>query len=169
MDEKKLGDRCPACGVKRQAFEPYQNPVSEARERWLSFDIHPVIVHFPQAFTFSSLLLLIALIPTTPFTDTIMAGARIMIIALPAVLFAAIASGIADGIVRFKKPTTPSLIKKIVLGSTAFAAASAMAALVITSDLSRFSLIAGLNAVVALCSVLLGLIGARLTCAKLPG
>ena len=98
-----------------------------------------------------------------------MAGARIMLLAMPVVICAAIVSGIADGIVRFKKLMTPSLIRKIVLGACAFAASVVIAAFVITSDLTHFMIILGLNVLAAACSVILGLIGARLTCAKLPG
>ena len=50
MERSKLGDKCPACGVSATMFEPYDDKLSEKRRRLLDIHVHPIVVHFPQAF-----------------------------------------------------------------------------------------------------------------------
>ena len=51
IDEKKLGDVCPACGVPRKAFEPWTDDMSPRRRTLLTLNLHPIALHFPQAFS----------------------------------------------------------------------------------------------------------------------
>ncbi len=51
IDEKKLGDVCPACGVPRKAFEPWTDDMSPRRRVLLTLNLHPIALHFPQAFS----------------------------------------------------------------------------------------------------------------------
>lgn len=60
MEESKLGDFCPACGVPRISFEPYTDSISESRRRILNFDLHPIAVHFPVSFTVAVLVFSVA-------------------------------------------------------------------------------------------------------------
>ena len=62
MLEEKLGDVCPACGVLKKMFEPHNDRVSEKRRKVLEMHIHPIMVHFSQAFAFSVFLLAIGML-----------------------------------------------------------------------------------------------------------
>ncbi len=57
LDKDALGEVCPACGVKKEMFEPWDDKVGALRRSILEMDLHPVIVHAPQALTFLLLIL----------------------------------------------------------------------------------------------------------------
>ena len=50
IKEQDLGQVCPACGMPKSAFEPYKENISPKRKFILGLDLHPIAVHFPQAF-----------------------------------------------------------------------------------------------------------------------
>ena len=169
----KLGDVCPACGAWAKAFRDYTSPVSEKRERWLNFDLHPIVVHFPVAFTVVILALTVLfglLAPSVPgrLASTIF----VLTVCLPFTGIGAIASGLLDGKARFKKVSTPALVKKIVLGSLFVFFGAGMCMLVLASTLqSTAVLIAFLaaNMGALICALFLGLIGKGLVTSRTPG
>ena len=171
IEEGKLKDRCPACGVPRKAFEPYKENITEKRKKILDLDLHPVVVHFPQAFSvFIFFLAAVAIIFPVLFPDQIRCSIPIMAVFLPLFTAAAILSGMLDGNTRFKKLKTPHLIKKIIFG-TIFLILSIILAifsvLLIDTEMGIVLVfIFSLGCVV--CGTILGLIGKTLTNAKLP-
>ena len=74
MEKGKLHDVCPACGVPAKMFEPYAERLSPRRRLILSLDLHPITVHFTQAFAITlPLLCLAALLVTGLLRATIAA------------------------------------------------------------------------------------------------
>jgi rubredoxin len=117
MDEDDLRDVCPACGVLRKMFEPYEDPVEPARRKYLALDIHPVIVHAPQALTFLMMLMLLAgpLLPAA-WGDYIEKTLVVMAWILPFTVAGAYVTGVMDGRVRFRKLEAPMLQRKLLIG-----------------------------------------------------
>ena len=172
-EKGKLHDVCPACGVKAAMFQPQDERISPRRKRLLSLDLHPVLVHFPQAFCTTVL----ALSWIVPFvhgtTGAAMRGTiQILGIALPVTVLAAFAGGIFDGNIRFKKVSTPILKTKIILGLVFFAISLAMA--VLAHGATRAAPVTlVMTGVLGLCGIatatLLGLLGTSLLHARFPG
>lgn len=167
MEEGKIGAVCPACGVPRNIFIPYEDPVEPARRKVIALDIHPVIVHAPQAFAFTILLAAVGyqLAPNTWMPA--LAGAVLTLTALlPLTVIAAFVSGIVDGKARFRKATTPILVKKMVWGGLFFLASLGMAWLALTgvslAEQARYWIFVGLTVLAVGASTVLGLVGARL-------
>ena len=173
MDADKVGDKCPACGVPAKAFQEYTPVMKPRRELWLSFDIHPVLVHFPVAFSVAIFFLaLVFAVSGGNLRDTLADTVRVTTVLLPFVVAAGMVSGILDGNVRFKKINTPLLIRKIVLGILFFAASLGMIVLVLAASLNEAGVWIAflvLNAGAIACAVFLGLIGKTLVCARTPG
>ena len=172
IEEGKLGDICPACGVPRSSFEPYEEKISEKRKKILDLDLHPVVVHFPQAFSaFIVLLAAINVLFPILFADQILCSIPIMAVFLPIVTAGAILSGMLDGKTRFKKLKTPHLIKKIIIG-TIFLGLSIVLAIISVLLISTeigIALVLIFSLGCLICGTILGLIGKTLTNAKLPG
>lgn len=172
IKESKLGDLCPACGVKKTAFEPYELTISEKRMKILELHIHPIIVHFPQGFIPAILLLsILVAIFNDPFQNYFLIALKIFSISLPFVITASAAAGILDGKIRFKSITTPMLKQKIMIGSTALILSvllTVSAFLINVSSLEILWTIA-LGLLLLGCSVFLGYIGGRLTCSVRVG
>lgn len=172
-DQGKIKDVCPACGVPAKMFEPYTHPVSLERRRILDLHAHPVMVHFPQAFALTLFLLSVVLF----FTPANIQGdldstVKVLSFLLPFSVVGAIATGLMDGKLRFRKVTTPLLKKKIILSMVFFITSIALAALALSGRLMTFPthLIYSLLTIIAsLCGALLGLIGGKLLDAKFPG
>ena len=59
LEKDALGEVCPACGVKKEMFEPWEDKVGAARRLWLDLHVHPIVVHLPNAI--SPMLVLLAL------------------------------------------------------------------------------------------------------------
>lgn len=173
MEEGKLGDVCPACGVPAKLFEPYKSRISEKRRSFLKLDVHPVIVHAPQALSFVLVAFCLgALIFTDAIRDNLETTIAVLAITLPVTVLAAIATGLVDGIMRFKKLKTPSLKKKIVLGTLFFLFSAAGAVITIAigpGEQSYLFYILILSAAGLGCGTLLGLIGTKLLGAAFPG
>ncbi len=172
-DPGKIKDVCPACGVLAKMFEPYTHPVSLKRRRILDLHSHPVVVHFPQAFALTLLFLslLVFFVPET-IQDALGATMQVLSILLPFSVVGAIATGLLDGKLRFRKVTTPLLKKKMLLSLIFFAISILMAILALTGQHLTFPsqmLYTALAAVTSLCGALLGLIGGKLLEAKFPG
>jgi uncharacterized membrane protein len=173
MAADKLGDVCPACGVPAKLFEPYKEKVSEKRQRILDIDIHPVIVHAPQGFAFILILFSIAAIVFSgPLQENMQSTVAVLGTVLPFVVLGAIATGLLDGKVRFKKVTTPALKKKIGLGSAFLVLSAVITVLTLAGGVEttgRLVAVLLLSAGCLVCGTFLGLIGAKLRCSKFPG
>jgi hypothetical protein len=172
LDESKIGDLCPACGVPRSAFEPYTERVSLNRKRLLDLHIHPIMVHIPQALI-SLLPLMVAGLIILPeqYGIAFLNTATVLSSLLPLSAGAAALTGIVDGRIRFKKITTPYLKKKMMIGGIMLLMTVGMAAIALTAGFSGFyvPLYLALNAACLLCQYLLGTIGVRLMFSVLPG
>jgi hypothetical protein len=172
-EEGKIKDNCPACGVPAKMFEPYTDPVSEKRRQLLGLHIHPIIVHFPQAFAFSLFVLAILSIFVGPnikvaFFYTI----QVISFFLPLVILLSLLTGLLDGQTRFKRLTTPFLKMKIIIGLVFFIISIIMAIVALTMPLattSAMEFLTILTVIAAGCSFPLGIIGSKLIGAKIPG
>lgn len=171
--QENIKDVCPACGVPAKMFEPYTHPVSLKRRRILDLHMHPVLVHFAQAFslTLCGLSFFAFFVPAVlleAFSCTI----KVLSALLPLCVIIAVATGLTDAKLRFRKVTTPLLKKKMLLSLIFFITAIAIAALALFGSLLTFPthmIYFLLTIVVSLCGALLGLIGGKLLDAKFPG
>lgn len=173
MPASQVGTVCPACGVPAKMLEPYKDKVSEKRRRILNLDIHPVIVHLPQA---QALALFVFTIGVIIFSGTIekdlQSTVKVVGVLFPLAVLAAILSGLFDGKTRFRRVTTPALIRKMIFGSIffVFSAAVAVLALVMTFDTSTLTyLILALSVCCLACGTVLGVIGGHIKFAEFPG
>jgi rRNA maturation protein Nop10 len=169
-EEGKLKDVCPACGVPAKMFEPFTDPVSEKRRKLLGMHIHPIIVHFPQAFAFSLFVLAVS----SSFVGSEIKVAfhyTIQVIAffLPIVVLLSLSTGLLDAKTRFKRLNTPFLKIKIITGSAFFIVSIILAVVVLARQPAATSLLIVLSILATGCSFPLGIIGTKLTEAKLPG
>jgi rubredoxin len=173
IEEDKLGDVCPACGVPRKMFEPYKSRISEKRARILNLDLHPLIVHAPQSFVFFSLLFtLFFLIIPGVWSGEIYTGLKVLGALLPFVVIGAFLAGLLDGKTRFKKLSTPILKKKIVLGLIFFACSLVMFFIILFTGFDSFALrliFTGSNLIGFGASVWLGLLGTSILRSEFPG
>ena len=173
MLEEKLGDVCPACGVLKKMFEPHNDRVSEKRRKVLEMHIHPIMVHFSQAFAFSVFLLAIGmLIFSGRLGSLVLSSLEFISYCLPIVAIATFLTGVLDGRTRFKKVKSPILRKKIAYGTgfLIFTLALGICTLVLGYSGSALRLI-----IIALAlgsfgsSFVLGLLGTSLINSALPG
>ena len=172
-DQGNVKDLCPACGVSARMFEAYTHPVSLKRRRILELHTHPVLVHFPQAFALTLCLLSFAiLIAPAKIQGDLHSTIQVLSFLLPFFLVGAIATGLMDGKLRFRKVTTPLLKQKIILSLVFFTTSIMMTALALSGQLrsSPIHIIYILLSLAAsICGALLGLIGGKLLDAKFPG
>lgn len=173
IEEGKLGDVCPACGVPRKMFEPWTDPVSPKRRRLLDLDLHPIVVHFPVAFT-ASVLVVAVFVLAFPAVLAVVAQSVLYVFAavLPVTVIAGLASGLYDGKLRFRRVTTPLLKRKIRLAAAllAFSLAAAVITFVVPmlpTWVRALDVFLYVNCLV--CAVGLGKIGTRLVAALFPG
>ncbi|MGD0566025.1 MAG: rubredoxin-like domain-containing protein [Candidatus Goldiibacteriota bacterium] len=173
MEAGKLHDKCPACGVPAKMFEPFIDPVSEKRRMLLGFHIHPILVHFPQAFAFLLFLLACAtFFLAGPLKDALITTIRIVSAILPAVVLIALLSGLLDGKIRFRRYNTPFLITKITAGSLFLLTSIIICVLALKCPLETghcMAIYTALTVISVCCSVPLGIIGTWLIEAKFPG
>jgi uncharacterized membrane protein len=173
MDRSKLKDKCPACGVAAKMFEPYTEKISPKRKRILSLELHPVLVHFPQAFIISIFALsLIALAAYGNVRATVIAAIIVLAIALPFTVIAAFLAGLLDGKVRFRRVTTPILKQKMILGVLFLLCSCGIFAVVLSQPMASPApiIVVALLSLPALgCATLLGLLGSSILNSKFPG
>jgi hypothetical protein len=172
MKAGKLKDVCPACGVPAKAFEPYKDPLSERRSRVLGIHLHPILIHFPQAFA-SIIPFLLAggwLLPV-PFKSELLITATVLIYLLPLTVIPAIIAGFIDGKVRFKKILTQILVKKLFLGIMLFGFSVIGIAVNFYGGISENTIPWLLLISIACigCEVALGKLGESIMESKLPG
>jgi hypothetical protein len=169
MAQSQVKEDCPACGVKAKMFIPHDERISEKRKRLLALDIHPILVHFTQAYTgtlllFSLVVLVVKADWVTPLTTVI----SVLGYALPLTVIAAFVAGMFDGNVRFRKIRTPLLVKKMILGSVYFVLTCGIFAGVQCHPIPM-ALISGLSALAMVAASILGFWGVSLLNSRFPG
>jgi uncharacterized membrane protein len=171
--EGKIKDICPACGVPAKMFEPYTDPVSEKRRLILGLHIHPIMVHFPQAFAITLLLLVVlSYFAPVAIKEALFVSIQVISFLLPYFVVLSLITGLFDGKIRFRKVTTPLLKKKIILGVVLTIISIALTFIAFSGGLPAspmrdyFTL---LTIIAVACGALLGLLGGRLIDAKFPG
>ena len=174
MEKDALGDVCPACGVKKEMFEPWEDKVGALRRTWMELDIHPVTVHFPEAFAVVLLLsaLVFPLVPAGFQTSSLWPAVQFLSWLFPVAVLAGFVTGLADGKVRYRKVTTPRLLQKIIVGSVLILSSLVQAFLVSVASFGSLSIWLGFlvaSAVSAASTAILGLWGARLMVGAMPG
>lgn len=169
----RVGDVCPACGVPAKNMLPYTDPVSAKRRRVLDLDIHPILVHFPIAFSVSALVLAVAGLFIRGDLATYLFDTLITLsFFLPLVALLAIISGFVDAKVRFRRLTTPVLTRKIIFGAFFFVFSAAILLVALQPGFGqgmflKIYILLGIGAFA--CALLLGLLGKGLMGAELPG
>lgn len=172
IQERKLGEVCPACGFRRSVFEPYEDKVSPRRRFLLNLDLHPILVHFPQ--TFASILpplILANLLFPSFYARELAAVTSFMALLLPLTTVGAFASGLFDARIKLKRLGPPALIRKIAAGS-ALLLFSAVGGLIVAlqgfaPETRLYVLLLSLASLA--CAVLLGMMGKKLIPTVLPG
>jgi len=129
LEKDALGEVCPACGVKKEMFEPWEDKVGAARRLWLDLHVHPIVVHLPNAISPMLVLLALAypLIPASMHASFFWPVIQFLSWIFPLMVLGAFLTGIIDGKVRYRKLSTPRLLQKSVLG-TIFVVASIVVA-----------------------------------------
>jgi rubredoxin len=132
LEKGSLGEVCPACGVKKEMFEPWADKVGAARRLWLDLHLHPIVVHIPQTLAVFLLLLAAAypLVPETVQTTYFWPMIQAMAWLFPLSVLGGLVSGLVDGKVRYRKLSAPLLMRKSLVGSLFLTASLAEAALV---------------------------------------
>lgn len=174
MAEEKLRDKCPACGVPRDMFEPYTDPMAEARRRILRLDLHPIAVHFPTSFAVAILVFTIAtFFFSGPVEELLISTIKVMVLFLPLVVLIAFLVGLLDGKTRFRRLGRSHILRtKIVYGSLFFILSVGLSLSVWLGGLGSIPLIslaATLAAVCVACTVVLALLGMQILNAAFPG
>ena len=172
ISKENLKKKCPACGVSSAAFESYKENFSPNRKRIIDLHLHPIIVHFPQAFTvILPFLFLGATIIETSLGKQMIITAHYLAQILPFTVAVALLSGLIDGKVRFNKLTTPYLIKKMIAGFLLLVFTMGMSYIVFAHDLTTVTYFPFLilNICSILCQIYLGNIGIKLMYAIMPG
>jgi O-antigen/teichoic acid export membrane protein len=174
MPAGQLKDKCPACGVPAKMFEPYEDPMGEARRKVLDAHLHPIAVHFPTAFAASLVVLTVGtLVFSGRVRELLACASRLMSLFLPLLVIAAFLLGVMDGWIRFRSVGRSEILKlKVLFGALFFLFAAGLtltvwlwglgsaAALVVAVVLAAFAFV---------CSTVLGVFGTRLTSAAFPG
>lgn len=168
MEAGKLKDVCPACGMPAKAFEPYRERVALNRLFVLSLDMHPIAIHLSQTFVFliPALMLFTRFFPNFQyemFTNVL----QFSLYAFPLTLIASIATGISDGLFRFKTLTPPILRLKIIFSSIIIVLAVAMFFIAKDGNYGFITILLSLGCL--FCAVRLGLLGKHLIDVILPG
>ncbi|MEE9602191.1 MAG: hypothetical protein V3V75_02735, partial [Thermoguttaceae bacterium] len=116
--EDKLRKVCPACGLRRKIFEPYEPRISAWRSFILDLDLHPILVHFPQAFcTILPLLVLGRIAMPSFYAQQLDAVIQFTVLLLPLTVVGAILSGLIDAKVKLKRLRNPAPLRKIITGN----------------------------------------------------
>jgi len=172
--EKNLRDKCPACGAMRAAFEPYTDRISARRRRYLNLTIHPIAVHFPQAFGTAVLILAISpLIFSGQVEDFFVSALKFMSLFLPLLVAASLFVGWLDGRVRFKKIGRSLILKRKLVLASLFLLFSVVLALLVwlrgvgSPGSLALAILAALAAFA--CSFWLGILGTRVYNSEWPG
>ena len=168
MEEDKLGDVCPACGMPRKAFEPYRERVALNRLFVLGLDLHPIAIHLSQTFVvmIPALIIFTKLFPNILFE--VLSNVLIFsVYVFPLTLIGAIATGLLDGLFRFKSLTPPLLRTKILYSSIITVLAIVQFLFSYKGEYGIISITVSIGCLA--CAVRLGLLGKKLLDVILPG
>jgi uncharacterized membrane protein/rubredoxin len=172
--EEKLGDKCPACGVPRQMFESYTDPVGESRRSILNMDLHPIAVHFPTAFAVAVLVFSISIFFFSgQIREILICTIKLIALLLPLLVLIAFLAGLLDGKTRFRRLGHSQILKSKMFYGIFFFIFSVALALVVW--LKGFDSVVLTWVVVLLaaagvgCNVVLALLGTKILNAVLPG
>lgn len=162
---------CPACGVPHTAFEEYKYNISDKRKLIMELDLHPIVLHFPQAITILIPLLILLEKLTNPLlTIKLISTIEILAFILPFSVFAAFITGVFDGKNRFKKISTPHLMKKIFLSTVLLIITIAITILAFNKGVaSSINSILILSIIGSLIQIILARIGIKLMFSYIPG
>jgi rubredoxin len=169
--EEKVKGACPACGVPRKKFEPWIDPVSPKRRALLELHLHQIIINFTVAFSASAFALSLFALAFPRFLAGLATNVFVVMTAiLPLAVLAGWAAGVVDGTIRFRRATTPLLLRKMVMGGSVFVETLAAAVLLLAFGLDpvwvriviAILLGAALGAVALLAKLGTGLAGAEL-------
>jgi uncharacterized membrane protein len=165
MPEGQHGDRCPACGAPRTAFEPYVD------RRILRFHLHPIAVHFPTTLSVAVLVFSAgALFLTGRPGSLVESTVQILGTFLPLVVLLAGVIGFWDGKMRFRKISNSKILKTKLAYAIALLVVSLGIAVIVWPDGFVFRLLVlVLAAGTVVCSIFLGLLGMSLDDAAFPG
>jgi O-antigen/teichoic acid export membrane protein len=169
--ERKLKDKCPACGAPRAVFEPYKDRISEKRRKLLDLHLHHIFVHFPQAFSVAVLVLALAPFVFVGKAEELLFGTlKVLALALPVSVAASLAAGVFDGRTRFKQIRRSPILKRKLVLSSLLAIASAGMALRLwgTPDPGTVPVIV-LALLAFFCSYGLGTLGIKVANSEMPG
>ena len=173
MEKPGLKDKCPACGVLARMFEPYVDRMAPSRRRILKLDLHPILVHFTQAFTATIPVLGLLTFVCSPQVQASLRGAiTVLSAALPLVVLLTFLAGLLDGKIRFRRVTTPLLKTKILCGLSLLVCSIAILLVVVLRaqmDTTTIASILALSVPAVACSTYLALLGVRLTNSAFPG
>ncbi len=133
-EEGRIKEVCPACGAPVERFNNYLYGISEKRLRRLNMRLHPILAHFPQ----SCVILSFALVVLTFLTAgkihaELLLIEKILSIALPFAIIAAMAAGLFDAKLRLKNSISRIRKQKIQLGGF-FLVSSGIAAVLINYE-----------------------------------
>lgn len=172
-DAANVKEVCPACGVKAAMFEPLTEIYSDRRRKFLDLHIHPIIVHFPQAFSITLFAAVVMMVLAQGALHQVLADTVLALsVCLPFTAVASFVSGVADGRTRFKKLAAPFLRLKITAGLV-FTGLSIINVLAVHQTHLTTRSAAGMAAAIAfvlvVCSSVLGKTGAEMSCARMPG
>lgn len=172
MEEGKLKDTCPACGVPAKDFEPYKPTINEKRLAALEMHIHPISLHLVMGPTIiNTVLLILLLLINGSLKSNLWVVIEFNFFILPFFTLVASLTGIYDGKTRFKKITTSNLQKKIILASAYLVLTIIGLAVILTmQDYIATNII--LLAIILLCmglAKILGTLGSSMLESRLPG
>ena len=110
--EGKIKDICPACGVGAKMFAPYTDPISEKRRMLLGLHSHPIMVHFPEAFSITLFLLAVSsYFAPGAIKEALFAAIQVISLPLPFFVILAIITGLFDGKIRFNRFPAGRLVR----------------------------------------------------------
>jgi uncharacterized membrane protein len=172
IEEGKLKDVCPACGMPSKSFEQYKQTTNEKRLAAIERHVHPILIHLVMSPTMLNIvLLLLVLFVGGSLNSDLWVVIRFNIFLLPFFTLIALLTGMYDGRLRFKKLSTPILKMKIMLGSV-FLFLTIIGFLVLLSRQENLAINITLLAIALLCMGLagiLGTLGSSIFGSKLPG
>jgi hypothetical protein len=172
MLKSHFNGRCPACGIPGEAlFEPYTKNMKPGRRFLLEQHIHPIAVHFPQVLIlFVTFLPILALALSGPLREELQVVAHLSIFVLPITVLGGIVTGLLDGQLRFKRLTTPLLVRKILASIFLQVLSLVILGIYLVDGFSGSTvwLIAGLGAIGIGCSIFLGRTGSTMFNSFLP-
>lgn len=169
MKKSELGTGvCPACGLPHTVFEPYREKVSPKRLFILGLDIHPIAIHLSQTFVaMIPGLMIFHLIFPNFFPEILHPVISFSVFVFPLTLLLSFASGLLDGLTRFKTLETPLLKSKIIFSLLIVLLSGAIVILFKPETYNFWIVLLSLAALG--CAVKLGLMGKKLINVILPG